>query len=183
MKQTFILCLLLVSGFIFGQTKGDMVKPAVEAMPAVAPVQAPTAAPVFNDVKLENTTPTKAVMQFEDGNYDTKCDYGTIDYNGEPLRVVKFKNVGTEPLVIKNARGSCGCTVPVWPKEPILPGESSTIEIRYATNRVGKINKKVTITTNEEKEHVIDVIGDVLPEKKVESGVPTVEPSLIKGGN
>lgn len=128
--------------------------------------------------------PTKAVLTFEDGGYDTKCDYGTIDYNGEPLRVVKFKNTGTEPLIIKNARGSCGCTVPNWPKEPILPGESGQIEIRYATNRVGPINKKVTVTTNEEKEHVISVLGSVNPEpkKEVEESVPAGTPNVIKGG-
>lgn len=130
----------------------------------------------------EVTTPaTKAVMTFEDGNYDTTVDYGTIQQNGEPLRVVKFTNTGTEPLVIKNARGSCGCTVPSWPKEPILPGETSEIEIRYATNRLGKINKKVTITTNEEKTHTIDVVGNILKEEE-ENSVPASAPSIIKGG-
>ncbi len=130
----------------------------------------------------EVTTPaTKAVMTFEDGNYDTSVDYGTIQQNGEPLRVVKFTNTGTEPLVIKNARGSCGCTVPTWPKEPILPGETSEIEIRYATNRLGKINKKITITTNEEKTHNIDVLGNILQEEE-ENSVPSSEPSIIKGG-
>ena len=107
-------------------------------------------------------------------------DYGTIEYNSEPLRVVKFTNTGTEPLVIKNARGSCGCTVPVWPKEPIMPGEESKIEIRYATNRVGKFSKTVTITTNEIGDpQVITVKGHVLKEKE---GVPAAQPSILKSG-
>ncbi len=123
-------------------------------------------------------------MLFEDGSSDTSVDYGTIEQHGEPLRVVKFTNTGTEPLVIKNARGSCGCTVPTWPKEPILPGESSEIEIRYATNRLGKINKKVTITTNEaegQNIHKINVIGKILKPESEESA-PKSEPSLIGGG-
>jgi hypothetical protein len=127
---------------------------------------------------------TKAVMTFENGGgYDADCDYGTIDYNSEPLRIVKFKNTGTEPLVITNARGSCGCTVPNWPKEPILPGETGSIEIRYATNREGKIDKRVTVTTNEEKEHIIRVIGTVKPEVKQDQApaVPASEQNVIKG--
>jgi hypothetical protein len=131
--------------------------------------------------KTEVPTPTKAVMTFEDGSSDTSVDYGTIEHNGDPLRVVKFSNTGTEPLIIKNARGSCGCTVPSWPKQPILPGESAEIEIRYATNRVGKINKKVTITTNEDKQHVIKVLGTVLAASE-EKNVPESKPSVIGGG-
>jgi len=111
-------------------------------------------------------------------------DYGTIEKNSEPLRTLKFTNVGDEPLLIKNARGSCGCTVPTWPKEPILPGEESVIEIRYATNRVGSFSKKVTLTTNEveNSKSVITVKGKVLKEEEVES-VPASAPSLIPGGN
>ena len=86
-----------------------------------------------------------AIMTFT----STVIDYGTIAQGSDPLRVFKFKNTGTEPLVIKNARGSCGCTVPKWPKEPILPGESSVIEVRYDTKRIGKFTKTVTLTTNE----------------------------------
>ncbi len=137
----------------------------------------------MNAQQDESAAPTtKAIMTFEDGNHDTTVDFGTLEQNGDPLRVVKFTNTGTEPLIIKNARGSCGCTVPTWPKEPILPGETSEIEIRYATNRIGKINKKVTITTNEEKQHVISVVGKVL-KKEEEKNVPEKEPSIIKGGN
>src|SRR5690606_4953768 len=89
-------------------------------------------------------------------------DYGTIDQGGEPLRVAKFKNTGTEPLIISGAKGSCGCTVPNWPKEPIMPGESSQIEIRYDTKRVGAINKTVTVTSNDPAGNkTIRVIGTI----------------------
>ncbi len=109
-------------------------------------------------------------------------DFGTMKQHGEPLRKVSFTNTGTEPLVIKNARGSCGCTVPTWTKEPILPGETSEIEIRYATNRLGKINKTVKITTNEGGDpHVIKVVGNILKPEEDES-VPASAPSILSGG-
>ena len=111
------------------------------------------------------------------------CDYGEIEQNSERDRFVKFTNTGTEPLVITNARGSCGCTVPVWPKEPIMPGEESEIKISYATNRLGKINKTVTISTNEGgKPHVIKVLGNV---SKKEDALPEAPKSILgeEGGN
>ena len=109
-------------------------------------------------------------------------DYGTIAQNSEPLRTVAFTNTGKEPLVISNARGSCGCTVPTWPKEPIMPGESADIEVRYATNRVGPFNKKITLTTNEGGQpKVLKVTGTVLKEEKEES-VPASEPSMLNPG-
>lgn len=102
-------------------------------------------------------------------------DYGTIDQGGEPLRVVKFKNTGTEPLIISGAKGSCGCTVPNWPKEPIMPGETSQIEIRYDTKRVGAINKTVTVNSNDPAgKHTIRVIGTINA-AVTEPGVPTKE--------
>ena len=109
-------------------------------------------------------------------------DYGTIDQGGEPLRVAKFTNTGTEPLIISGAKGSCGCTVPNWPKEPIMPGESSQIEIRYDTKRVGAINKTVTVNSNDPAgKHVIRVIGTINAVAQ-EEGVPTQE-SIFKKPN
>jgi hypothetical protein len=75
-------------------------------------------------------------------------DYGNIKYGGEPYCNFEFKNTGDEPLIISNAKGSCGCTVPEWPKEPIAPGAKGVIRVKYDTNRPGPINKNVTITSN-----------------------------------
>lgn len=116
------------------------------------------------------------VMTFE----SMIVDYGDIEQDSEPLRLLKFTNTGTEPLVVSNARGSCGCTVPTWPKQPVMPGESSQLEIRYDTKRLGGINKTVTITTNEGGEaHVIKVVGKI-HEATPEEGVPTNKGGLIK---
>ncbi len=130
--------------------------------------------------KIDATEKTKGgpIMSLESNT----VDFGTMKQHGEPLRVVKFTNTGTEPLIIKNARGSCGCTVPIWPKEPIMPGQEEIIEIRYATNRLGKINKTIKITTNEGGDpHVIKVVGNILKPDADET-IPASAPSILKGG-
>ena len=78
----------------------------------------------------------------------TTVDYGTIAQGSDRFRTISFTNDGTEPLIIKEAKGSCGCTVPTFPKEPIAPGATAEMKINYDTNRVGDFNKTVTIQTN-----------------------------------
>ncbi len=75
-------------------------------------------------------------------------DYGTVKYGGDGTCVFTFTNTGDAPLIISNAKGSCGCTVPSWPKEPIAPGETGEIKVKYDTKRQGAIAKSVTITSN-----------------------------------
>ena len=97
-------------------------------------------------------------------------DYGTIDHNADGARKFVFTNNGTEPLLIKNAKGSCGCTVPTWPREAIAPGATAEIGVKYATNRVGKFTKTITLTTNASKKPVIlTVKGEVNPAPKEET--------------
>ncbi|MBL7803211.1 MAG: DUF1573 domain-containing protein [Saprospiraceae bacterium] len=92
----------------------------------------------------------------------TTVDYGTVEKGADPLRKFTFTNTGTEPLIIKSAKGSCGCTVPTYPKEPIMPGETNVIEVRYDTQRVGMFTKTVTITTNEATDtHTLTIKGEV----------------------
>jgi hypothetical protein len=99
-------------------------------------------------------------------------DYGNIKYDGDPNCSFEFTNTGNEPLIISNAKGSCGCTVPEWPKEPIAPGAKGTIKVKYDTKRSGPINKSVTISSNavNEPEKVVRIKGEVGPAP--ESGVP-----------
>jgi hypothetical protein len=75
-------------------------------------------------------------------------DYGTISQNADGKREFVFTNNGNAPLVITNAQGSCGCTVPSTPKEPILPGSKGTIGVKYDTSRPGTFTKTVTISSN-----------------------------------
>ena len=95
---------------------------------------------------------TSAALWAQDGpeiKFETlSIDYGTIEQNSNGVREFKFKNVGNQPLVIQNAKGSCGCTVPSYPPEPVLPGEGETISVKYDTKRIGPFTKNVTLTTN-----------------------------------
>lgn len=75
-------------------------------------------------------------------------DYGTVAYNSDGKREFVFTNNGNKPLIITNAQGSCGCTVPTYPKEPIAPGAKGVIGVKYDTNRVGPFTKTVTISSN-----------------------------------
>ncbi len=106
-------------------------------------------------------------------------DYGTIDQHSDPLRKVNFTNTGTEPLVIKNARGSCGCTVPLYPKEPIMPGESDVIEIRYDTKRLGPFSKTVKITTNEGNDPIVLKVHGKVLKPEDQDGVPAAAPGIL----
>lgn len=93
-------------------------------------------------------------------------DYGTIKYGADGSCTFEFKNIGNAPLIISNAKGSCGCTVPSWPKEPIAPGAKGSIKVQYDTKRPGPINKSVTITSNAvngSEGTVIRIKGNVLP--------------------
>lgn len=91
-------------------------------------------------------------------------DYGTIAQNAEGKRQFIFTNNGNKPLIITNAVGSCGCTVPTTPKEPIAPGQKGIIGVKYDTNRVGPFSKNVTVTSNAEGQpsKVLTIKGTVL---------------------
>lgn len=95
-------------------------------------------------------------------------DYGTIENGADGTCKFTFKNTGTAPLIIQNAKGSCGCTVPSWPREPIAPGASSVISVHYDTKRTGAINKSVTVTSNATNAptKVLRIKGTVKPAPK-----------------
>ena len=76
-------------------------------------------------------------------------DFGKVEENTKNTTMFTFTNTGNEPLVIENAKGSCGCTVPKWPKEPIAPGASAEMEVTFDSGKKkGPQNKKVTGTAN-----------------------------------
>ena len=108
-------------------------------------------------------------------------DYGDVPYNGNGECEFRFTNTGTEPLLIQKPKSSCGCTIPSWPNEPILPGESDVIKVTYRTNRAGNINKTVTVTSNAVKNstvvlrikgRVLEQPTEVLPANNNGAGAP-----------
>jgi len=114
--------------------------------------------------------PNAPVMKFD---RDT-IDYGTIPQNSDGFRTFKFTNIGKEPLIITDAHGSCGCTVPTYVHEPIPPGQSSEIKVHYATDRPNGFLKTVTITSNANPPTKVLVIkGNVLvPAQPANAGQP-----------
>ncbi len=120
--------------------------------------------------------PNAPVISFE----KTVHDYGTVPYGGDGQCSFKFTNTGKEPLILQQPQSSCGCTVPTWPKEPVLPGESNEIKVTYNTKKVGPINKTVTVRSNARNNTVVlRITGTVeqapneqMPEKPASEGAP-----------
>jgi hypothetical protein len=96
----------------------------------------------------------------------THHDFGKIEeFKGQVKVDFEFTNVGEDPLLILDVEASCGCTVPTWPSDSILPGDSSVIQVVYdPTNRPGTFNKTVTVTSNgKQPVSVLSVDGMVMP--------------------
>ncbi|MEM6320358.1 MAG: DUF1573 domain-containing protein [Bacteroidota bacterium] len=119
----------------------DEAKKAITPAAPAAPAPAAPATPATPAVPAGPTT----TMSFDELEYD----YGTVTAGEKVQYGYKFTNTGSEPLIISNAKGSCGCTVPEWPREPIAPGESSEILVQFdSSNKSGNQSKRVTITAN-----------------------------------
>ncbi len=99
---------------------------------------------VFAMTTIAQEVASGAKIEFKKDTHD----YGDLKNGADGTCTFEFKNTGNAPLIISNAKGSCGCTVPEWPKEPILPGKSASITVKYDTKNAGAINKTVTITSN-----------------------------------
>lgn len=99
-------------------------------------------------------------------------DYGNIQFEANGECEFTITNTGTEPLIITGARGSCGCTVPTYPQEPIAPGQTAVIKVTYDTKRQGNFNKSVTISSNavNEPTKTVYIKGNVAP--KPEGAAP-----------
>ncbi len=148
MKKIVILSLaLLAFAFSNAQETAKITKPTKKAIKAAK---------------------TAAALPKVDGAgmvFDTETiDYGTIAHNADGKREFVFTNNGNKPLIITNTQGSCGCTVPTTPKEPIAPGAKGIIGVKYATDRVGAFTKTVTVTSNAEGQptKVLTIKGTVL---------------------
>ncbi len=102
------------------------------------------------EIKTKNTTPITKI-EFHDSTFE----WGEL-IEGEKIKnVFTFTNTGKEPLIISSAKGSCGCTVPMWPKEPIMPGESADLLVQFDSKGKGTLSgnqqsKRVSITANTE---------------------------------
>ncbi len=89
-------------------------------------------------------------------------DYGEITKGSDGVRVFEFTNTGSAPLIISKVSSSCGCTIPKKPEEPVLPGKTGEIQVKYDTNRVGPIRKAITVISNADTPtKVLKIKGEV----------------------
>ncbi|MFO0321112.1 MAG: DUF1573 domain-containing protein [Bacteroidota bacterium] len=115
-------------------------------------------------VPAEPLDPNAPEIKFE----TEVLDYGTIKYDANGVRDFKIKNVGHSPLTITNVQGQCGCTAttidgkPGWPQEPILPGKTASIKVKYDTKRPGPFEKNVTISSNSKEPSITVKIKGVV---------------------
>lgn len=110
---------------------------------------------------VEPKGPTTAIKFAEEVHH-----FGTVEVESENLYSFEFTNTGSEPLEISNAKGSCGCTVPNWPKDPIMPGKTATIDVKFTPNagQAGQeVEKVVTVTANTVPENtMVRIKADVV---------------------
>ena len=99
---------------------------------------------IAQSTSVNNTPPTTATSNAKIEFVSETIDYGTIENGANGEREFKFKNAGTDALIISTCRGSCGCTVPTCPTEPIMPKQSGVIKVKYDTSRTGQFTKQIT---------------------------------------
>jgi hypothetical protein len=133
---------------------------------------------IAQDAAQQPANPNAAEITFS----KTVHDYGNITQGSDGACEFKFTNTGKEPLILSKPQSSCGCTVPTWPQEPILPGKSDVIKVTYNTNNIGPINKTVTVSSNAKTARIIlQIKGTVvakpattLPEKTGDQGATPI---------
>jgi hypothetical protein len=131
--------------------------------PSPSPLVAPATTP---EEKPDGPLPT---MDFK----KTEHDFGTINEGQVVEYTYAFKNTGSAPLIIQNAQGSCGCTVPDWTKEPIPAGGTGFVKAKFDSNGKPNIqNKTVTVTANTwPKQTVLRFKAMVTPKANLEGPV------------
>ena len=142
-----VFCLSLYAGMV--QAQDNKAAPGLSPVPAkpAAGLQQPAATPV-----PASAGAAVPVVDENAGKFKFKeetHDYGEVPEGPLAETDFEFKNVGKKPIIIQEAHGSCGCTVPTYPRDPILPKHKGVIHVTYnTTGRVGTISKDVIITSN-----------------------------------
>ncbi len=150
-RQVKYLFLIVVIGTLtFSCTNKELESRVAELEGKVAALEGtkkPTPVTKPTPVKEPETKPDGPLPTIE--FTEELHDFGKINEGDVVEHTFVFKNTGEAPLIISNARASCGCTVPQWPKEPIAVGEEGEIKVRFNSNKKpGMQNKTVTVTAN-----------------------------------
>jgi Protein of unknown function (DUF1573) len=133
-------------------TKGGTAAPASGVTPAPAPAPVTPNATDAAATKVPPTAPAGKTTSIRWETPNRTHDWGAASIGDKITHIYKFTNTGTEPLVILDAKASCGCTVPEKPQAPIAPGKSSEIKVVFdsANKPAGATAKTVTVTANTE---------------------------------
>jgi hypothetical protein len=112
-----------------------------------------------NESTVKDSIPVSAIT-FDTNTYN----FGTIKEGEVAEHVFKFRNTGKAPLVVRDARASCGCTIPQWSKDAIPVGGEGKIEVKFnSSGKGGKINKQVTVYANTNPaESLLFITGEVI---------------------
>lgn len=123
-------------------------------------VNNPNSASESNEVNAEDL----AKIEFE----EEVINFGEVSQGEKVKKRFRFKNTGKSNLIISNATGSCGCTVPLWPKQPIRPGQEGEIEVVFDSNgKQGRVHNTVTLVANTQpNKTVVALKGDVIVPNK-----------------
>lgn len=169
---SLIALTLIINTFMQGGNSGNEAGTSFSSASGSETMSGPSAVIPVEDGQMTANDPIainrpKTMVVFE--TYDH--DFGDIKQDTENEKIFKFTNTGKEPLVITDAKGSCGCTVPEYPKEPIEPGATGEIRVVYSAGKQEfKQTKSVTITANTEPPTtVLKVYANVIPGAKTGS--------------
>jgi len=160
------------SVLIFTMDKGGRVietpKTNTALVESSQPQQEPMASTTLdlNQTKNQNPTPAPVGPPTTIAFAQMEHDFGTIKQNTENKHIFKFTNSGNQPLIISDAKGSCGCTVPKYPKNPVAPGETGEIEVVYKPGtQKGNQMKTVTLVANTEPTQTVLKISAMVEEE------------------
>lgn len=168
-KFTSYLFVALMLAFAVACNKGakteggaDATKTENSTTPAVDPNAATSTNPADPNAAAVDPNVPKTTIQFEESEHN----FGKIKEGEKVVHNFKFKNTGKEPLIINSAKGSCGCTVPEWPKEPVAPGASGEIKVEFnSKGKSGQQSKSVTIMANTDPNPThLTIKGEVTPD-------------------
>ncbi|HAP01373.1 MAG TPA: DUF1573 domain-containing protein [Bacteroidetes bacterium] len=148
---------------------------AVFAQTPVTPNTGTTANTVTN-TNVAPDNPNAGDFKFTEETWD----FQNIPQNKPVTHDFTFTNTGKEPIVITNCQASCGCTVPKWPKEPILPGKSDVISVTYNAAHAGGFNKSITITSNAKTPTKVIYIKGTVDAAPVEQTTPEQQPNMMQ---
>ena len=160
-----IICLLILAiAMISCKKETTVISKKLPEVQLSADDVAPTES--YNDANSASkpSVPVKTTtMTFENAEHD----FGVIKQGSKVEYNFKFKNTGSNDLIITDAKGSCGCTIPEYPKEAVKPGESGKIKVSFNSERKsGQQTKSVTLTANTPKgSEILTIKSTIVVEK------------------